>query len=380
MKRIHIIRFCCALLICLTLFCSCGRKLSQPEYLGNATAQYYEQHEKPTDRSASAWDLYEFGGKIYIGSGDLYNNTGGVPIISYDLKSGKFATESEIDDEQITQFTELDGTLIIPGDDPVGSPNYGNIYTLDDGEWQKNEVLPNAVHCLGIVKHGGKYYAGINALFFSPVCVSNEISAPFEYAQFYKNGKLLEIPDMYERYGMLYSFNGELYARIVYGESDDKLDSREVYKLCGDRFEYYCDTDKDSLGRLDSGLGQTSYEFGGRLYFKGTLRYTDDLMTVHAVTLPTQQYITDIFVADNAIYALGATRSGDEFINTVFSSTDGDNFKTVCSFKYPSAAVSFIKASDGDFYFGIGRVGTKNAQDESKYGDILKLKGTENGK
>ncbi|MGN0115036.1 MAG: hypothetical protein ACI396_06885 [Acutalibacteraceae bacterium] len=222
---------------------------------------------------------------------------------------------------------------------------------------------------MGIVNHGGKYYAGINALFFSPVCVSYDIHAPFEYAQFYKDGKLLEIPDMYERLGTLYNLNGELYAHILYGENDDKLDSREVYKLCGDRFEYYCDS-------TEKGFGGTSYEFGGRLYFKGTLRYTDDLMTVHDVTLPTQQYVTDIFVADDAIYALGTTRSGDEFINTVFSSTDGDNFKTVCSFKYPSAAVSFIKASDGNFYFGIGRVNTENAQDESKFGDILKLKET----
>lgn len=140
MKRIKFAGLCGIALSCAALLCSCGSKLSQPEFIGNATAQYYEQQGSLTDRSASAWDLYEFGGKIYIGSGDVYNNTGGVPIVSYDLKSGKIVTESEIDDEQISHYTNLDGTLAIPGDDPVGSPNYGNIYTLDDGEWQKNEV------------------------------------------------------------------------------------------------------------------------------------------------------------------------------------------------------------------------------------------------
>ncbi|MGN0115037.1 MAG: hypothetical protein ACI396_06890 [Acutalibacteraceae bacterium] len=150
MKRIKFAGLCSIALSCAALLCSCGGdKLSQPEYLGNATAQYYEQQGSLTDRSASAWDLYEFGGKIYIGSGDSYHNTGGVPIVSYDLKSGKFATESEIDDEQISHYTNLDGTLAIPGDDPVGSPNFGNIYTLDDGEWQKKRGAAECCSLLG---------------------------------------------------------------------------------------------------------------------------------------------------------------------------------------------------------------------------------------
>src|SRR5436853_140642 len=60
------------------------------EFLGNpfATTYYPNFHI-----ARNVWDMYEFNGKIYLGSGDSGLNTGPAPFVYYDPSTNQFVTD-----------------------------------------------------------------------------------------------------------------------------------------------------------------------------------------------------------------------------------------------------------------------------------------------
>ncbi|MBQ8696690.1 MAG: hypothetical protein IJ519_03120, partial [Clostridia bacterium] len=97
----------------------------------------------------SVWDIEEYNGKVYIGSGDFDANsgtnlTGGSPILAYDIETGKWSKEYTAPDEQISRFIKARGNLYIPAQDPTGAS--GNIYSLVNGVWSTQSNVTYGTH------------------------------------------------------------------------------------------------------------------------------------------------------------------------------------------------------------------------------------------
>jgi hypothetical protein len=111
----------------------------------------------------SAWDMEYYDGKIYIGTGDYWNNStsriGGKLNVWTMAANETFAKEYAVDEEMIARFRQYDGKLFIPGSDPTESWDWGNLYVGNHGSWQKLRTLPNGVHCDEFAIFNNNYYA-----------------------------------------------------------------------------------------------------------------------------------------------------------------------------------------------------------------------------
>ena len=64
-------------------------------------------------RPRSIWDMHYFNGRIYIGSGDYWSNTGPTDIWTYRGQGTNFVKEFTVDEEMVCGFFEFDGKLFI---------------------------------------------------------------------------------------------------------------------------------------------------------------------------------------------------------------------------------------------------------------------------
>ena len=103
--------------------------------------------------SRSVHDMFLWNGKIYFGHGDWFQNTGPIPVISYDPATMQFQTEFIADGEAIERFRVADGKLVFPDIDPRDSWDYGNFYVLDDNGWRKVRTMPDGIHAFDIAWH-----------------------------------------------------------------------------------------------------------------------------------------------------------------------------------------------------------------------------------
>ncbi len=128
------------------------------ELIGNPTAA------QPAF-SRNVWDLQIFDGRLFIGTGDAWRNTGPTPVISYN--GSEFSTEFIVDDEQIHSFVITENQMLIPGIDPREDWNLGNFYRLEPRClapkpcWSKTRSIPFGVHTYDLLEVGDKLYATI---------------------------------------------------------------------------------------------------------------------------------------------------------------------------------------------------------------------------
>ncbi len=138
----------------------------QLRILGNPAATRYPRNEEWPARTP--WDLHAVGQRLYMGLGDASNegptaNAGPVPLIYYNIESGQFIEETILPEEQIDRFFLIDNQLMIPGEDPRASWDWGNLYVQQaSGQWQQRRTLPRFIHAHALAFHQGKLYAGGN--------------------------------------------------------------------------------------------------------------------------------------------------------------------------------------------------------------------------
>ncbi len=109
----------------------------------------------------SVWDMRLFRNRIYIGSGDYWNNKG--PVDIWSLGPDGFLRECTVPDEMVYRFFEADGKLVVPGADPREDWSFGNLYVKDGGReqdhgWKKLRTIPKALHVFDFALLKGKWY------------------------------------------------------------------------------------------------------------------------------------------------------------------------------------------------------------------------------
>mgnify|MGYP003343142990 CR=1 FL=1 len=97
---------------------------------------------QPNARGKSINTLCPWNGKLYIGYGDFFDNTGPIAITSLDPTSDTLTTEWILSTEQISTFRPLLGGLYAISDDPKGRPLHPAAFAVGDrtGTWRNGYV------------------------------------------------------------------------------------------------------------------------------------------------------------------------------------------------------------------------------------------------
>lgn len=147
------------------------------EWLGNPTAELYSG---ALSYARNPWDMLGFDGRLFIGSGNSSNegpasNAGPVPVIAWDPWLEAFVEEYTVEDEQIDELVVLEGSLVIPGHDPLESWVAGNFYRrLAQDSWEKVRTIPAAIHNYSMTEHGNRIFAGLGTAVGSVVVASQD--------------------------------------------------------------------------------------------------------------------------------------------------------------------------------------------------------------
>lgn len=104
-------------------------------------------------------DMFLYQGRIYLGSGDYWTNTGPADIYSFAPGGKDFLLEYQAPDEMVSSFYDFEGKLVVPGNDPMESWDLGNIYIKEKGQWRKVRSIPNGLHCFELACFAGGLYA-----------------------------------------------------------------------------------------------------------------------------------------------------------------------------------------------------------------------------
>ena len=117
-------------------------------------------------RPRSIWDMHYFNGRIYIGNGDFWSNSGRTDIWTYNGDGTNFLKEFTVDDEMVMDFFEYDNKLFIPGNDATEDWSFENLYINDPNRvpnpgWIKLRTMPGGLHSFDVALFKGKLYASI---------------------------------------------------------------------------------------------------------------------------------------------------------------------------------------------------------------------------
>ena len=358
------------LALALTTFSFSGCNKAEVKELGNPSKNQFSLGEM----ACCPWDIKVFEGKVYVGSGDYSQNTGPIVIWAYDISSKKWVKTGAVRDNAVTLFEVIGGKLTVPGTDPMESWTYGNVYQLIDGKWKTySKSIPNGIHNFDMLEFGGKIYAGLGVDFDnSPVVVGTAISEKFEFVPIYKNGSPVNATNMglwsYRAYD-LFVHNQNLYALVCFTKQSGSI--LEVYKLNGDRLDYFADASSMlSTRQYGTNLLEGKVAFGSNMYFsRGVLYKSSDLQSFSVVNLPNGENVCDLLVEGDKMYLLAYSGSDGYYQVSIYQTENEEDFEKVLDFEYSVRPLSFDK--DGDtFYLGMGDRTLKN----DKTGTILSVK------
>ncbi len=376
---------------CLSLNCAGVDPSLNIEVLGNPAAQRYPDCNKAFARNP--WDLAFHDGRLFIGLGDDSNsgpsaNAGPVPVLAYDLNSGKFTQESALDEEQLDRFYRHDGALWAPGTDPRQSWRLGNLYRRDGASWTKQRTIPKAIHAHALTWHKGAVFAGLTATDVVPEALGQEhwgsaaarSSDGGIHWEFFPLGGL--------RVFEFLKVGGRLYATDIFpgpgAEAWLKREGREgkhapVYEwLETGEFQRRTDLDAEHLFPDSPLAGKRSVSidravtWGDRSAYLGIFSATKEAPTTQAaywaeslaegnlmvkrIPLPEKALALDVLVEGNRLFVLFSEpqeNGAPGWINQVWSSADGDKWIPEIRFNARNPARAFEKVGE-DWFFGLG--------------------------
>ena len=380
-SRLLLLSLC--LLLSLSLF-SCASPLERVDNIafteiGNPSLTFYPQNSI----ARCPWDMIIYKNTLYLGNGDYDKNAGPVAVFSYDLSESIWETSAEIPDEEINRFLLLNGELAFTGVDPKEDWSFGNYYTLKEGVWVKNRVLPDAIHNFDLVPFEGMLFAAIGTLAGkSPVLCSTDGGDSFLEVPFVKDGAPFDTtPYELLRVYDLILFEGELYAVISYGDTGEGATvTRELYRYDKEEGAFLFDNEWGSkLTRIKyNHLRITAdAEVDGTLYLTtGKLYATTDMETLTDITPEGVTLVCDLYKDKDDLYVLCASKAqdGSELFKTSLYKlcTDNEGNATlfeIFNFLYDIPPIS-VAVTGKHFYIGMGRTTREN----DKNGTVLYVK------
>ncbi len=354
--------------------CSCNSRTSSYKDLGCPTKEYYQNNLI----ARCVWDMTIFDDKLYIGCGDYNNNSGPTPVLYCDLSDlGNWKEQAVLQDEQLGRFLLIDDKLTIPGFDPIGSPELGTYYQLENGVWQTKSGLLDGLHNFDLIRYDGKLFAGIGANRGSTPIIASDNGKDFVRIPMNKNGEPIQTSGgECIRSHNFFVLNDNLYASFWYENMDENKLVSEIYRYENGVFVF----DNDLVGKLNTGLSCRNIPpkwakavINDTLFLTtGHLYYTNDMSELNLINLPEYAQTYDLYVYDNTLYILTASLDEDRYKITVYSTSTGkiDSLKKETTFNYSVHPTSFA-VNDDSFFIALGKWWNDGAEQN---GTIVQIK------
>lgn len=110
-------------------------------------------------------DLMLFDGRLYLGHGDWFKNSGPTDVMYCDIVTQKFVNEFTVDDEAIVRYRRHGNRLFVPGTDATESWEFGNLYVREASAWKKFRTIPRGLHVFDFAEHAGRWYVATGSYF-----------------------------------------------------------------------------------------------------------------------------------------------------------------------------------------------------------------------
>lgn len=382
------LRVAVCLCVC-TLLASCGFQVGQSEAPTSSaapkpTVQYEAEdlgiaypHSYGGDAFArNMWDMQSYGGKVYFGGGDYDRNLGPCDLLCYDGTSGEVARVAELQDEQIGRFCIIDGQLVLPTTDQIGSGS-GGYFRLESGGWQTYRCLDGALHCFDMAEYADAYFAAVGLKTddndHSAIRRSTD-GVHFDDVYLYRDGRRVTVEKgQYGRCYELFVYKMELYA-YYRASAYDYYAGVYRYDIEKDRFDFIgssflpinCRNSQENYLTV-----QAKFEFGGEMVFvNNQVLCTDDMQCYRTVALPAGAVARDGLVLGGKLYILAAAQQADgTYKNMVLVGDSAERLDTIIVFDAPSYCVSF-EYCEGYFLFALG---TSRTQLSGECGRLMRI-------
>jgi hypothetical protein len=324
-----------------------GAGAESTSVVGNPNRERFPD-DGPNVFSRSVWDMMLYDGRIYVGSGDLYDNTGPVDIYSFAPESGDMRLEYTAPDEMVSRMHVFEDKLVIPGDDPRESWDFGNLYIKEAGTWRKVRTLPNVLHCWGLAYAGGVLLALTSGEHQPELLRSSDWGATWE-------------PVLYHEFpSVVFGHQGKLCAMQDNGPSRLEGDV-----LVPERFLTKWEKLARPLGPQARWV-RTAVPFGERILFLTALQTSEpgrwpspqwsaETLSSRLVEIEVLkgECLMDAIVRGDTLFAVLARKLPGGYENLVVATKDLTDWWCVLSFESGAYAVSLEEAG-GRFYVGLG--------------------------
>ncbi len=330
------------------------------ESLGTPYREQYLLRSKE-DVSLVPWDMKLADGKLYVGAGDYDENTGPVPLSWYDTQTGEWTLDGyTVEEEAVVRFLTVDGQLTIPGTDAREGWEAANYYQLEDGQWVKHRVLPEARHCFDLLEYDGRLFAAVGATpGSSPILISSDGGATFTNVPLCAQGDVIDTTNhTLVRCYYLFAQNGGLFGLVLLDGEQQSQHCIVRYNQAAQAFDVVGEADSSLLSGTAVGYRIAPFcstvEWRGINWFtNGTLKRFNGANYIEDAGLLEDFVVWDLLVYDDALYALTCCedpQGGKQVV--VQKTTDGENFTQVLRFSAQKNPLSF--ETDGEsFYIGM---------------------------
>lgn len=306
----------------------------------------------PAARPRSAWDMHYFNGRIYVGSGDYWANSGPTDIWTYNGTG--FVKEYTVDDEMIFDFFEYDNKLFIPGNDATEDWSFGNLYINDPNRvpnpgWIKLRTLPGCLHSFCVAMFQNKLYANMTTDGSTPnrILVSTDMGQSWttfisEYGSFVVVTDFMFIDARGAYDGNYYKYDGTIVQKVTPNLYPDWTGRKSM-----DRTVRYQD------GVLYAPLTRYMLEYTP-LFFLPANEIENGGTATKIAQFATDN-VRDIVVRDTTCYVMTAEEITKDvaYKGRIYSSDDLTHWSLATEFTVPGIPLSF-EIMNNKFYVGLG--------------------------
>ena len=322
-----------------------------------------------------AWDLMVHDGMLHRGAGDYDINTGMFSIWAYNLKTQSWQYTGISEDEEISRFVRIDGTLYAPGTDARADWTLGNYYRYDNGMWERLRTIPDGIHVWDIEKYDGKLFFGLGVdpdVRSTPLAYMDE-DGTFTFVPMYKGDKKREEVTVitHLRAYELYICGDELFA-YVQMHNENTAVTGEIYRYEDGKFIF-----QSSAAQFLSGVQLTYRHFSGDGQYEGAtylvqnyLYRTADGTEFSKIPMPDGAKVSDLLVNEKGLFVLAYKRiNQEEGYDIVIYRLVNDEPVEHLRLNYALPPIAFD--TDGEFiYISVGRT----SGSDPRNGTILRIK------
>jgi hypothetical protein len=322
----------------------------------------------PTDSvtdcfARSVWALHAFEGRLYVGAGDLWNNSGPTAIYSVgdDGVTTDVKLETIVDDEAVMRFREGNGALLVPGPDATESWDFGNFYSKHAGVWQKHRTIPGGLHVWDLAVVQGVLYAEVHT------------SSGKELFQSLDQGKSWTSIAKDTMVGALVALDTSMLI----------VDANRLYQLNNGVFTRVPAriprmTEPDPIRFGDGALfteRMTFLPYPGSLYPLVYASASGASLQISRFGAETSSGVRDIVVENGTVYLLlGRRPSKAGYLTSIYRSSDLQQWTKLAELTFPAPPYSLARLG-GRMYVGLGADGVppSDSTPEPKSGSIWRL-------